>query len=104
MSKSQLPYPAQFRQQMVELVRADRNPAELACEFGCNTQLIRNWAAQVDLDSGKPPRGKAGSLTSAEHEELARLRRQVRQLQVERDILAKAMAWFAGRNGASSNS
>jgi transposase len=49
-------------------------------------------------------RGKDASLTSAEREELARLRRQVRQLQMERDILAKATAWFAGRNGSSSNS
>jgi len=104
MSKSQLPYPVEFRQQMVELVRAGRNPAELAREFGCNAQSIRNWVGQAGVDSGKPPRGKEGALTSAEREELARLRRQVRQLQMERDILAKATAWFAGRNGSSSNS
>lgn len=104
MSKSQPPYPAQFRQQMVELVRAGRNPAELGREFGCNPQSIRNWVAQAAVDSGKPPHGKEGALTSAEREELTRLRRQVRQLQMERDILAKATAWFAGRNGSSSNS
>jgi len=104
MAKSHPPYPAEFRQQMIELVRAGRNPAELAREFGCNGQSIRNWVAQAGVDSGKPPRGKEASLSSAEREELARLRRQVRQLQMERDILAKATAWFAGRNGSSSNS
>jgi transposase len=104
MSKSHPPYPAEFRQQMVELVRMGRNPEELAREFGCNGQSIRNWVAQAAVDGGKPPRGKEGALTSAEREELSRLRRQVRQLQMERDILAKATAWFAGRNGASSNS
>lgn len=104
MSKSHPPYPPEFRQQMVELVRTGRNPEELAREFGCNGQSIRNWVTQAAVDSGKAPRGKEGALTSAEREELARLRRQVKNLQMERDILAKATAWFAGRNGSSSNS
>ena len=104
MSKSHPPYPAEFRQQMIELVRAGRNPAELARELGCDGPLIRLWVAQGGVDGGQPPRGKEASLTSAEREELARLRRQVRQIQMERDILAKATAWFAGRNGSSSNS
>jgi len=104
MSKSHPPYPSEFRQQMVELVRAGRNPEELAREFGCNGQSIRNWVTQAAVDAGKPPRSKEGALTSPEREELARLRRQVKNLQMERDILAKATAWFAGRNGSSSNS
>jgi len=69
MSKSRPPYLAEFRQQMVELVRAGRNPAGLAREFGCNP--IGNWVAQAGVDAGKPPRGKEGALTSAEREELA---------------------------------
>jgi transposase len=47
--------------------------------------------------------GKEG-LTTAERDELARLRRENRRLQAERDILAKATAWFATKNGSSSNS
>ena len=92
MAKSHAPYPAEFRQPMIELVRAGRNPAELAREFGCHGQSIRNWVAQAAVDSGKPPPGKEDALTSAEREELARLRRRVRQLQQERDILEKATA------------
>jgi transposase len=103
MPKSHAPYPPEFRQQMVELVRAGRQPEELADEFRCSAQSIRNWVAQSAIDAGKPLPGKNG-LTTSEREELARLRRQVRQLQTERDILAKATAWFAGRNGNSSNS
>lgn len=103
MPKSHPPYPPEFRQQMLELVRAGRNPNALAREFECSAQAIRNWVAQEAIDAGKPLTGKEG-LSSAEREELARLRRQVRQLQMERDILAKATAWFAGRNGSSSNS
>jgi len=49
-------------------------------------------------------RCEGNGLGFGEREELARLRRQVKNLQMERDILAKATAWFAGRNGASSNS
>ena len=45
MPKSHPPYPAEFRQQMVKLVRAGRIPEELAREFGCNGQSIRNWVA-----------------------------------------------------------
>jgi transposase len=103
MPKSHAPYPPEFRQQMIELVHAGGNPEALAEEFGCSAQSIRNWVAQAAIDGGKPVVRKDG-LSSAEREELARLRRQVRQLQTERDILAKATAWFAGRNGNSSNS
>jgi transposase len=103
MPQSHAPYAPEFRQQMIELVRAGRNPAELAREFGCSSQTIRNWAAQLAIDEGEPLPGKDG-LTTAEREELARLRRENRQLKMERDILAKATAWFAGKNGGSSSS
>jgi transposase len=103
MPKSNPPYPQEFRQQLIELVHVGRAPEELAKEFRCSAQSIRNWVAQAAIDKGKPISGKQG-LTSAEREELARLRRQVRQLQMERDILAKATAWFAGKNGPSSSS
>jgi transposase len=87
------PFPAEFRQQIIELVNAGRSPAELAREFGCTAQTIANWVAQSAIDRGKPLPGKDG-LTSAEREELTRLRRQ---LKIEREILSKATAWFAGR-------
>lgn len=105
MSKSRPPYPAEFRQQMIELVRVGRSPAQLSREFHCSAQTIANWVAQANADAGIT--GSQG-LTTAEREELTRLRRQVRQLQTERDILAKATAWFAAHDGktftASSNS
>lgn len=101
MPKSKPPYPAEFRQQIIELARAGRTPAQLSREFGPTAQSIANWIAQDARDRGKPQPGKEG-LTTAEHEELARLRRQVRQLQTERDILAKATAWFAGRSEKTS--
>jgi transposase len=100
--KTRAPYPAAFRQQMVELVESGRSPAELAREFDVSAQTIANWVGQAAVDRGKPPPGKQGALTSAEREELARLRRENRRLQMERDILAKATAWFAAKGEKTS--
>lgn len=85
------PYPAEFREQLVALVRAGRSPEELAKEFEPSAQSIRTWVAQADRDEGK----RADGLTSQERKELQRLRRQVKQLETEREILKKAAAWFA---------
>ena len=101
MPKTRPPYPAQFRQQMIELVGAGKSPAELGREFGCSAQTISNWVAQAAIDRGKPLPGKDG-LSSAEREELTRLRRENRRLQMERDILAKATAWFAAKGEKTS--
>jgi transposase len=91
MARTRPPYAPEFRRQMVELVRAGRNPEELAREFEPTAQSIRNWVCQVDLDEGRRHDG----LTTDEREELRRLRRENRQLRLEREILAKAAAWFA---------
>ena len=80
-----------FRRQMVELVRAGRSPEELSREFEPTAQAIRNWVAQGERDEGR--RGDGPS--TAEREEMRRLRREIRRLREERDILAKATAWFA---------
>ena len=101
MGKTRAPYPAAFRQQLIELVEAGRTPAELSREFGVTAQTIANWVGQAAIDKGKPLPGKEG-LTSAERAELSRLRRENRRLQTERDILAKATAWFAARGEKTS--
>ena len=88
------PYPAQFRGQMIELVRAGRKPGELAREFGCHVTSILNWVRQADAVSGVMPT-QSGALSACERQELIELRRRLRQVQLERDILAKATAWFA---------
>ncbi|NRO98510.1 transposase [Paraburkholderia sp. NMBU_R16] len=95
MGKHHNPYAPEFRAQMVELVKAGRSPEELAREFEPTAQTIYNWVAQADLDTGKRHDG----LTTAEREELTRLRRKVRQLELEREILSKAAAWFARETG-----
>lgn len=95
MPKIRPPYPPEFRQHMVALVRAGRDPADLAHEFEPSAQAIRNWVAQADRDRGH----RSDGLSSSEKEELARLRRENRRLCQERDILARAAAWFARETG-----
>ncbi len=96
MARTRPPYPAEFRQQMIELARAGRTPAELAREFGVTAQTITNWVGADGRDARRSKQS-GDALTSAEREELHRLRRQLRQVQMERDILAKATAWFAAK-------
>ncbi len=91
MPKSRPPYAPEFRQQMIDLVRAGRNPESLSREFEPSAQTIHNWVRQADLDDGRRDDGA----TSAEREELRRLRRDNKRLRQERQILAKAAAWFA---------
>ena len=99
MPKSHPPYPPEYRRQMVELVRAGRTPGDLAREFECSAQAIRNWVRQSDLDEGRREDG----LTTSEREEIQRLRREVKQLREEREILKKAAAWFAKETDGTSS-
>ena len=99
MPKSHRPYALEFRRQMVELVRAGRTPEDLSREFEPTAQAIWNWVRQADRDEGRKQDGP----TSAEREELGRLRRENRQLRQERDILAKAAAWFARKTDVTAS-
>jgi transposase len=105
MPKTRPPYAPEMRRQMVELVRAGRDPTRLSREFEPSAQAIRNWVAAADRaegrSSGTPaaPAPDSPSLSASEREELNRLRREVRQLKLERDILSRATAWFARETG-----
>jgi transposase len=83
MSKKHPPYAAEFRRQMIELIRAGRTPEQLAKEFESSAQAIRNGVAQADRDEGRREDG----LTTVERED-NRLRRENRQLKLEREILS----------------
>jgi len=91
MPRTRPAYPPEYRQQIIDLVRAGHSPEKLAREFEPTSQTIRNWVKQADLDEGRRHDG----LTTAEREELTRLRRENKRLRTEREILAKAAAWFA---------
>ena len=95
MPRTRRAYPPEYRQQLIDLVRAGRTPEELSREFEPSGQTIRNWVAQADRDRGV----RSDGLTSAEQAELRQLRRENRQLKLEREILKKAAAWFARETG-----
>jgi len=99
MPKTRPPYSPGFRRQMVDLVRAGRDPADLAREFEPTAQSICHWVTQADRQEGGREE-KSDGLSAAERDELARLRRENKQLRLERDILSRAAAWFARETGA----
>jgi transposase len=104
MPKSRRPYPPEYRQRIIELVRAGRSSESLAQEFEPTAQCIRNWVRQADRDEGR----RGDGLTTDERTELQRLKRENATLREEREILKKAAAWFARETGSippgSSNS
>ena len=91
MPKTRPAYPPEFRRRIVELVRAGRTPESLAKEFEPSAVSIRKWVAQADIDDGK----RSDGLITEERQELQRLRREIRVLREEKEILRKAAAWFA---------
>jgi transposase len=96
MAKSRRPYPPEYRERIIELVRTGRSPESVAREFEPSAQCIRNWVAQAERDAGR----RADGLTTDERTELQRLRRENATLREERAILKKAAAWFARETGS----
>ena len=100
MPRTRNPYPTEFRDQIVALARAGRSVESLAREFEPCAATIHGWVKQVEIDDDNHRDG----LNSEEREELRHLRREVRQLRQERDILSKAAAWFAQNDVTSRRS
>jgi transposase len=92
MNKSHAPYPAEFRAEAIRLVQQSGKPsAEIARRLEVSTETLRLWVRQADIDAGRRLDGP----TTEETEEVRRLRREVRVLREEREILIKAAAFFA---------
>ena len=97
MPRTHPPYAAEYRRRIVELARGGRSITALAREFEPTVETIRQWIKQAGLDEGL----RSDGLTTTGREELNRLRREIRVLREEREILAKAAAWFAQETGAT---
>jgi transposase len=94
MPRTRPPYPEEFRREAVGLIRSgQRSLAEASRSLGVSQQTLRNWLKQEAVDAGRQE-----GVSSEEREELRRLRREVRVLREEREILKKAAAFFAKEN------
>ncbi len=83
----------EFKTEAVRLVLDEKmSNAQVAKDLGISQTSISRWVRQAQADLGK---GKNGDLTTDERTELSRLRRDVRRLKMEREILKKAAAFFA---------
>ena len=103
MAKHPRSYPPAFREQVLELIRSGKSANAVAIEFHISRQTLTNWLKQAAVDGGR-----RDGLTTVERDELGKLRRENKQLRLEREILSKAAAWFARETDAipskSSNS
>lgn len=89
------PHPTEFRQRAVDLARTgDKSIAQLARELHIAESCLRNWITQANADESP----NSARPTTAEKKELAELRRQIRQLEMENEILKRAAAYFAKEN------
>ena len=91
MPKSRPPYPEEFRREAVQLVRGGRKIPDVATSLGVTEQSLRNWVKQDQLER----RERDDGVTLAERQELHELRRKVKRLEQERDLLKRAAAFFA---------
>ena len=91
MPRTKPPYPPEFRREAVQLVLAGRSVRDVAESLGCSDQSLHNWVKQHQLDR----RERDDGLTSAEREELRALRKRVKRVEQERDILKRAAVLFA---------
>jgi transposase len=84
-------FPAEFKRDVANVARrGDLSIAEVAADFGVSEESVRRWTRQADIDDGIK-----GGLTSAEQSEVVQLRRSIRRLEMENEILRRAAAYFA---------
>ena len=96
MPKSHAPYPPEFRAEAIRLMRSSgKTTSQIARELDVTTETLRIWRKQADIDEGIRHDG----LTTEETEEVRQLRREVKRLREEREILLKAAAFFAKETG-----
>ena len=89
-------FPPEYKAEVVELIRTTgKTVGQVTSELDLTETAVREWVKRADLDAGR----RSDGLTTTEREELRRLRREVRDLREEREILRKAAVFFARETG-----
>ena len=94
--RSRRKFTSEYKAEVVRLVRdGGKTIGEVSRDLDLTESAVRHWVTQAGIDAGA---GGTGALTTAERSELVALRREARQLRMEREILKKAAAFFAKEN------
>ncbi len=86
----------EFKADAVKLCKTGETIAHVAARLDLTETALREWVKRADADAGT---GAADTLTTEERDELRELRKRVKRLEMEREILKKAAAFFAKENG-----
>ena len=95
--KKRRQFTPEFKTEAVRLCRVgDRSIGQVAIDLGLTDSALREWVKRAAIDAGEGP---PEALTTQEQDELRELRKRVKRLEMEREILKKAAAFFAKENG-----
>ncbi len=93
MGRKRRNFSKEFKAETVALVRmSEKSVGRIGADLGISESLLRRWVHRADVDAGN---GRPEEVTSEEKQEISRLRREVRELRMEREILKKAAVFFA---------
>jgi len=101
--KKRRKYDREFKQMVVELANAKEDIPALAAEMDLRPDLIYRWRREALANLGASFPGQGNKTMTDEQKEIARLKKELRDAQIERDILKKAVSIFSKRDGKYSN-
>lgn len=104
MTKQRKNYNRDFKQKLVELSHARGNAKQVAEEYGISAELLYRWRREFEKYEKNSFPGKGKPKLTDEEREIAELRKQLRDAEMERDILKKAISIFSKSDGKSTNS